>query len=68
MTPSQSAWSVWRGEEEEDRELSDFDIKCMIMMMRMMHYLVDLCRVDGSYLCPLCELPLCGEKCFKERK
>ena len=28
-----------------------------LMMMTMMS------RVDGSYLCPECGLPLCGEKC-----
>lgn len=28
----------------------------MILMMT-------LSRVDGSYLCPDCELPLCGEQC-----
>ena len=30
----------------------------MIMIMTMI-----MNRVDGSYLCPKCELPLCGELC-----
>ena len=33
----------------------------MIVIMMMMMMIMS--RVDGSYLCPKCELPLCGEQC-----
>ena len=29
----------------------------------MMNNNDDMIRVDGSYLCPECGLPLCGEQC-----
>ena len=35
----------------------------MMMMVIIMIMMMILIRVDGSYLCPECELPLCGERC-----
>ena len=36
--------------------------------LKILNFLLFENRVDGSYLCPDCGLPLCGDECHRNKK